>query len=189
MKKIALFVDGSNFSVSLKAAGFRVDYQRIREHFASFGDLVGSFYFTALPPKDEPSPIRSLTDSLQHKGWTLVTKEIKVYRDQPVVKTKGNMDIEMVVKAWTLSSVITDLILFSGDGDFRAMVDKLQDLGVRVTAISFHSNDHRNMVSDVLRKSVHEFINLPMLRREFEMTGGATAPSPSTRRANFLDGK
>lgn len=186
MKRIALFVDGSNFSVSLKSAGFRVDYQRIREYFAGFGDLIGSYYFTALPPKDEPSSIRSLTDSLQHKGWTLVTKEIKVYRDQPVAKTKGNMDVEMVVKAWTLATHITDLILFSGDGDFKAMVDKLQDGGVRVTAISFHSHDSRNMVSDALRKSVHEFINLPMLRGEFEMNGGATAPS---RKSNFLNGE
>lgn len=185
-KRIALFVDGSNFSVSLKAAGFRVDYQKIREYFAEMGDLVGSFYFTALPPRDEPSSIRNLTDSLQHKGWNLVTKEIKVFRDQPIAKTKGNMDIEMVVKAWTLSNVITDLILFSGDGDFRAMVEKLQDVGVRVTVISYHSTDTRNMTSNDLRKAVHEFINLPLLRSEFEMTGGATAPSP--RKARFLDG-
>lgn len=181
MKKIAIFVDGSNFSVSLKAAGFRVDYQRIREYFDTFGDLVGSYYFTALPPKDEPSSIRGLTDSLQHKGWTLITKEIKVYRDQPIAKTKGNMDIEMVVKAWTLAEHITDLILFSGDGDFRAMVDKLQDMGVRVTAVSFHSHDSRNMVSEALRKGVHEFINLSQLRADFEMAGGATAPSPRKR--------
>lgn len=186
MKKIALFVDGSNFSVSLKSAGFRVDYQRIREYFAGFGDLLGSYYFTALPPKDEPSPIRSLTDSLQHKGWTLVTKEIKVYRDQPVAKTKGNMDIEMVVKAWTLAPTLTDLILFSGDGDFKAMVEKLQDQGVRVTAISFHSYDARNMVSEALRKSVHEFINLSQLRREFEMTSDA---SRDMRKSKFLEGE
>jgi uncharacterized LabA/DUF88 family protein len=180
MKKIAIFVDGSNFGAALKQVPFRVDYKKMREYFATFGELIGSFYFTALPPAGQASPIRQLTDSLQYSGWTLVTKETKTHFG----KTKGNMDIDLVIKAVRLLDyeAVTDLILLSGDGDFKPMVEYLQENGVRVTVISYYSRDGNNMMADELRRCVHEFINLPDLREHLELT-------KVERRMNFLEGR
>lgn len=163
MKKIAIFVDGSNFGMALKKAGFAVDYQRIREYFNNFGTIAGSYYFTALPPKHETSHIRHFTNSLQHKGWNIVTKEVKRFTEGDVTKTKGNMDIEIVCKAWRLSAHISDLILFSGDGDFRQMVEQLQDCAVTVRVIS-----HTGFIADELRRQADEYIDITQIRAEVE---------------------
>lgn len=186
MKKIAIFVDGSNFGAALKLAGFYVDYQKVREHFASFGELVGSYYFTALPPKSEPSPIRSLTDALQYKGWKLISKELSFRSDGT---RKGNMDIEIVVQGIRLldNEAITDIILMSGDGDFVPFTDYMRDCGVRVTAVCHHSTSSTNMTSDELRKSVFEFINLKQLRPYIEMERKPV--DLAERRRKFLEGQ
>lgn len=168
MKRIVIFVDGSNFGAALKAAGYYVDYQKMREYFASFGDLVGSYYFTALPPAGETSGLRSFVDALSNKGWNLVTKETKEFFDTEGSRLKGNMDVELVVKAFVIAPHITDLILCSGDGDFRAMVEELQNRGVRVTAISHEEPGVRNMIARELRTQVNEFIALRDIRGHIE---------------------
>lgn len=170
MKKIAIFVDGPNLGRVMKTCGFRVDYQKVREYFANQGMLLGSYYFTALPPANGAhSPIRSLTENLSRQGWTAITKDTKlVHSEDMTMKPKGNMDVEMVVWAWKLSKTITDLILFSGDGDFKAMVDQLKECGVRTTAVSLLLSGRGNVMADELRRTVHEFIDIPLLRQYIE---------------------
>jgi len=187
MKKIAIFVDGSNFGQALKLAGFYVDYQKMREYFASYGELVGSYYFTALPPRGEHTTIRPLLDALQYKGWKLVSKETTVNQDG---KMKGNMDIEIVIQGIRLldNEAITDLVLLSGDGDFVSFTDYLRDNGVRVTAISHHTHDRTNMTADSLRQSVHEFINLKDIRPHIE-SKRRPENGVDIRRHRFLEGK
>lgn len=190
MKRIAIFVDGSNFGTAIKNAGFKIDYTKLREFFHQppKTSLVGSFYFTALPPKDVPSPIRALADGLQYKGWNLVTKEYKTLSSGRI---KGNMDIEIVVKAIRLldNEAITDLILLSGDDDFAPMVEYLAENGIRVTVMSLSTSDtSKNVLGDQLRRHCHEFLNLPDMRQYIEYRGKDNY-SMSERRRNFLDGK
>jgi uncharacterized LabA/DUF88 family protein len=49
------------------------------------------------------------------------------------------MDIELVVDAMELAERI-EMVLFSGDGDFRSLVEAVQRRGVRVTVISTTSS-------------------------------------------------
>lgn len=157
MKRIAIFIDGSNFNEAFKFARFRPDYSLIEEYFKREGDVVGMFYFTALPPPEVISPIRAVMDHIQYHGWNLVTKETKTYNGV----MKGNMDVEIVVKAWVLWEHFTDLILFSGDGDFTSMCAELQNRGRRVTAVSIRERgDDGHMMADELRRQVNRFIDL-----------------------------
>jgi uncharacterized LabA/DUF88 family protein len=135
-KRICIFVDGSNFFASCNVVGLRPDFDKIVSYFSTEGDVVGSYYFTALPPKDQDSPIRKVTDRLQYNGWNLVTKETKTYVNEGSNFTKGNMDSEMIVQAFKMCEFIDHIVLFSGDGDFKSMVEELQVRGVRVTAVS-----------------------------------------------------
>jgi hypothetical protein len=75
---------------------------------------------------------------------------------------KGNMDIELAIDALELAPYIDHVVLFSGDGDFRSLVDALQRRGLRVTVVSTISTQPP-MIADELRRQADEFIDITQL--------------------------
>jgi uncharacterized LabA/DUF88 family protein len=149
--KIALFIDGANLYATAKTLGFDIDYKRLLKEFQSRGTLLRAFYYTAIIEDQEYSSIRPLIDWLDYNGYTVVTKATKEFIDASGRrKVKGNMDIELAVDAMELAEHIDQMILFSGDGDFRSLVEAMQRRGVRVTVISTISSQPP-MIADELR--------------------------------------
>lgn len=173
-KRIAIYVDGSNFSASCNIVGLRPDFDKIVSHFSREGDVVGSYYFTALPPREVDSPIRKVTDRLQYNGWNLITKETKSFEKEGRSFMKGDMDGDMIVQAFKMCEFIDHLVLFSGDGDFRSMVEELQVRGVQVTAVSVLTRGNDNMMADELRRQVNRFVDLSELKDKISMSSVQT---------------
>jgi len=129
-EKIALFIDGANLYATAKSLGFDIDYKRLLREFQSRGYLLRAFYYTAVVEDQEYSSIRPLIDWLDYNGYTVVTKATKEFVDQTGRrKVKGNMDIELAVNAMEIASHIDHMVLFSGDGDFRSLVEAVQRKG------------------------------------------------------------
>ena len=123
-ERIALFVDGANLYGAAKGLQFDIDYKRLLELFARKGLLVRAFYYTALAEDQEFSPLRPLIDWLDYNGFTVVTKPLKEYTDaQGRRRVKGNMDIELAIDVMEMSERVDHIVIFSGDGDFRKLVD------------------------------------------------------------------
>ena len=78
-------------------------------------------------------------------------------------KVKGNMDIELTVNAMELAPHVDHIVLFSGDGDFRPLVESLQRQGVRVSVVST-VRSQPPMIADELRRQADNFIELEGLR-------------------------
>jgi uncharacterized LabA/DUF88 family protein len=132
--RIALFIDGANLYATAKALGFDVDYKRLLTDFQNRGTLVRAFYYTAIIEDQEYSSIRPLVDWLDYNSYTVVTKATKEFIDASGRrKVKGSMDIELAVDAMELAGQIDQMMLFSGNGDFRSLVAAVQRRGVRVT--------------------------------------------------------
>ena len=94
----------------------------------------------------------------------MVTKAAKEYTDsQGRRKVKGNMDIELAVNAMELASSVDHIVLFSGDGDFRPLVESLQRQGVRVSVVST-IRSQPPMIADELRRQADNFIELDELK-------------------------
>lgn len=163
-ERLALFIDGSNLYAAAKALGFDIDYKKLRAEFAQRGKLVRALYYTALVEDQEYSPIRPLVDWLDYNGFSMVTKPAKEYTDATGRrKVKGNMDLELAVDAMEIAGHIDHLVLFSGDGDFRVLVEAIQRKGVRVSVVStIQSNPP--MIADELRRQADNFIDLEDLR-------------------------
>jgi len=162
--RLALFIDGSNLYAAGKALGFDIDYKLLRNEFLRRGKLLRAFYYTALLDNDEYSPIRPLVDWLHYNGYSMVTKPAKEYTDsQGRRKVKGNMDIELAVDAMELAPRVDHIVLFSGDGDFRPLVESLQRQGVRVSVVST-IRSQPPMISDDLRRQADNFIELDDLK-------------------------
>ena len=159
-EKIGLFIDGSNLYAAARALGFDIDYKNLLELFSSKGQLVRAYYYTALMEDQEYLPIRPLVDWLDYNGYTMVTKPTKEFTDSMGRrKIKGNMDMELAIDVLEMAEHLDHVILFSGDGDFRRLVDAVQRRGVRVTVVStFRSSPP--MVADELRRQADTFIEL-----------------------------
>src|SRR5215471_18456392 len=150
--RIALFIDGANLYATAKTLGFDVDYKRLLADFQSRGTLVRAFYYTAIIEDQEYSSIRPLVDWLNYNGFTVITKSTKEFIDaHGRRKVKGNMDIELAVNAMELAEHIDQMVLFSGNGDFRSLVEAVQRRGVHVTVVSTMATQPP-MIADDLRR-------------------------------------
>ena len=166
-ERVAIFVDGANLYATAKAIGFDIDYKRLLAFFAGRARLVRAIYYTALMDDAEYSPIRPLIDWLDYNGFMIVTKPAKEFTDgSGRRKIKGNMDIEIAVDMMQLAGSLDHIVLFSGDGDFRCLVEAVQHMGRRVSVVSTLST-RPPMVADDLRRQADQFIDIVDLRDEF----------------------
>ena len=171
-EKIALFVDGANLYGAAKGLQFDIDYKRLLELFARKGVLVRAFYYTALADDQEFSPLRPLIDWLDYNGFTVVTKPLKEYTDsQGRRRVKGNMDIELAIDVMEMAEQVDHIVIFSGDGDFRKLVEAVQRRGRRVSVVST-IRSQPPMVSDDLRRQADNFIELEELKPLIMREGG-----------------
>jgi uncharacterized LabA/DUF88 family protein len=161
---IALFIDGANLSATAKTLGFDIDYRRLLKEFQSRGTLLRAFYYTAVMEDQQSSSIRPLVDWLDYNGYSVITKATKEFIDaNGRRKLKGSMDVDLAVNAMEIARHIDHMVLFSGDGDFRALVEAVQRRGVRVTVVSTMAS-RPSMVADELRRQADVFIDLAELR-------------------------
>lgn len=180
-ERIALFIDGANLYATSKSLGFDIDYKRLLSWFRQRGQLVRALYYTALAEDQEYSSIRPLIDWLDYNGYTMVTKPTKEFTDSMGRrKVKGNMDIELTVDAMRLSEHLDHIILFSGDGDFRSLVEALQQRGRRVSVVSTLATQPP-MVADELRRQADQFIDLADLESAICREGGMRQPRSEPR--------
>lgn len=185
-ERVCIFIDGANLYNAAKTLGFDIDYRKLLEFFAERARLVRAFYYTAIVEDQDYSPLRPLVDWLDYNGYTLVTKPAKEFTDSMGRrKVKGNMDVELAVDMMELADRCDHIVLFSGDGDFRRLVEAVQRKGVRVTVVSSIKTSPP-MVADELRRQADIFADLgdlmPLIARAH------AGPRPSfERRDSYRD--
>lgn len=163
-EKLALFIDGVNLYATAKVLGFTIDFKKLLQEFQARGNLLRAYYYTPLDEDDEDSTVRPLVDWLDYNGYAVVTKPTKQFVDAAGHrKVKGNMDIELTVDAMELTPRIDHMVLFSGDGDFRALIEAVQRQGVRVTVVSSISTQPP-IAADEVRRQADSFIDLADLK-------------------------
>ena len=171
-ERTALFIDGANLYSAARSLGFDIDYRRLREHFASQVRVIRALYYTALIEDQEYSPIRPLVDWLDYNGYTMVTKPTKEFTDASGRrKIKGNMDIELAIDVMEMAEHLDHAVIFSGDGDFRRLVEAVQRKGLRVTVVSTVRSQPA-MIADELRRQADNFVELDDLRDEIGRAPG-----------------
>jgi uncharacterized LabA/DUF88 family protein len=172
-EKLAVFIDGANLYAAAKSLDFDIDYKRLLTWISDQSRLVRAFYYTALMEDQEYSPIRPLIDWLDYNGYTMVTKPAKEFTDQTGRrKIKGNMDIELAIDMMELADHVDHIVLFSGDGDFRRLLESVQRKGARVTVVST-IRTQPPMVADELRRQADHFIDLVDLMAHIERADNA----------------
>ena len=180
--RIALFIDGANLHATARTLGFDIDYKRLLNEFEGRGSLLRAFYYTAIIDDEEYSSLRPLTDWLSYNGYTVVTKAVKEFTDAGGRrKVKGNMAVELAVDAMDLADQIDQMVLFSGDGAFRYLVEAVQRRGVRVTVISTISSQPP-IIADELRRQADVFTDLAELQSKLSRDPERPTPREGSER-------
>jgi uncharacterized LabA/DUF88 family protein len=178
--KTLLLIDGPNLFATAKSLGFELDFKKLLQEFRSRGDLLAAKYYTAVPDDEENAPIVPLIDWLDYNGYSVVTKPMKTFIDAAGHrKNKGNMDVEIAVDAMELASKVSQIVLFSGDGDFRTVVEAVQRRGVKVTVVSSIAS-RPPMCADELRRQTDVFIDLADLRAKISRDARPTRETSNT---------
>ena len=173
--RIALFIDGANLYSSARALNVDLDFRKLSDWFGQKGQLVRAYYYTAVVEGEEFSPVRPLVDWLDYNGFTVVTKPVKRFTDaQGHSRIKGNMDIEIAVDMLELAPRLDHMFLFSGDGDFRRLVEAIQAKGVRATVVST-TKTQPSQIADELRRQADAFIDLADVAAHFSKPKSAAS--------------
>ena len=139
-----VYIDGANMFYTQKKLGWFIDWTKMQVLLKEKWDVLEMKYYTGVKTDDEK--IASFLRYLDNVGIIPFTKPIKVIKisdDHPLKKLysysemyKSNCDVEITTDILLERREIDEIILFSGDSDFRYLIKKLKDLGKKVTVFS-----------------------------------------------------
>jgi len=166
--RIGLFVDGSNMIYAQKYNGWRIDWKKVFDYYASQGDVAEAHYFSASPYYEDSLKVRryrAFCYNLTMIGYTVHDKEVKLYKNKKTgkVRRKGNLDIELALVMQAAANNFDQGVLFAGDGDYCTLVEQLRQAGKRVTCVC-----RLKMTSTDLINATNTFIDLNELRAVIE---------------------
>lgn len=166
-ERLAVFIDGANLYAASRSLGFDVDYKSLHAFFRLRAYVVRMFYYTAVLETEDYTPLKPLVDWLGYNGYTVVTKPAKEFTDSTGRRrVKGNMDIELAIDMLEMAPHVNHIVLFSGDGDFRRLIEAVQRKGVRVSVVSTIKTQPV-LIADELRRQADQFIELADIMGEF----------------------
>ncbi len=153
-RRVGVFIDAQNvFLTTQEVYGQgRINYRRLLEYLAE-SDRSAIFTFSVFMcyDPDNESQYRFL-NALGLIGYRVISKPIRKLPDGSV---KANMDMEMAIEVLTQAPYLDEIVLITGDGDFKALVDRLCEMGKIVRVIG-----PDRLTSPELIQACHQFMNL-----------------------------
>ena len=135
LPRLAIFVDVPNILYAAEASGVRLDWGKVADFLARGRTLVRAIAYA--PISDDPQARteneRFVVPFIEH-GYRIATKPLKRFTGGSV---KANFDVELAIDVLTMADRIDVIVLVSGDGDFRRLVEIVGSRGVRVEVMAF----------------------------------------------------
>lgn len=131
-QRLAVFLDVQNLYHSARAIyNARVNFASLLDHVLEKRRLVRALAYSVTGGVDEE---KGFFDAMNRMGYEIRTKELQTFASG---KQKGNMDMELAIDALSLAPKVDAVVIGSGDGDFRVLVDYLKSQGVWVGVVAF----------------------------------------------------
>ena len=115
------FIDGQNLHLGTKTDGWKIDLFKFRIYLKDKFNVEQAFYFLGCLQEEHDD----LYNNLQKAGFTIVFKS---HSEHSITKKKGNVDTDIVfeiMKNLVENFLFDKIVLVSGDGDYKKMVDYL----------------------------------------------------------------
>src|SRR3989344_4040411 len=111
------FIDSQNLNLGVRSQGWKLDFGKFRQYLITKYNVKKTFLFIGYVQGNQ-----LLYTYLQSVGYICVFKptiELKVSKNE--VRTKGNVDAELVLHAMIQYKNYDKAIIVSGDGDFHCL--------------------------------------------------------------------
>ncbi|MEP4377509.1 MAG: NYN domain-containing protein [Alphaproteobacteria bacterium] len=183
-EKTVVFIDGANLYATARGLDFDIDYKKLLALFQDNSNLMRAYYYTVLIEDQEYSPIRPLVDWLDYNGYTLITKPAKDFTDSNGRRRiRNSIDVDLAVDMLEIADQVDHVVLFSGDSEYRRLIEAVQRRGARVTVVSTTAGNTAS-VADELRRQADRFVDVRELRNEIAR---ARTGRPARRDDGFDD--
>lgn len=169
--RVAIFIDGENIHYSAKHLNMRLDYLKLCRTLTGERRLLRSYFYTAVSNQSEGKI--DFINFLKLNGFTVVTKEIKSFNDMEGSgrNVRGILDMEMAIDVLELSEYLDTVIICTGDGDFKPLVQALGRRGIHVEVCAL-----REMTSTELIATADAYTDLASLKDQIVLAGAPTPP-------------
>ena len=133
--RIGIFVDVPNIMYAAEREKVKLDYGKVLDYIIGSRELVrASAYSPISDDPDEELDTQKFVQPFMNLGYRIVTKPLKRYANGTI---KANFDVELAIDVLTMSDRLDIVVLLSGDGDFRRLVEIVASKGVRVEVVAF----------------------------------------------------
>lgn len=153
LPRLAIFVDVPNILYGAESSGVRLNWGKVADFLSHGRTLVRAIAYS--PISDDPAQRteneRFVVPFLDH-GYRIATKPLKRFSGGSV---KANFDVELAIDVLTMSDRVDVIVLVSGDGDFRRLVEIVGARGVRVEVMAFGKS-----TSSDLRQVADRYIDI-----------------------------
>lgn len=119
-EEIYAFIDSQNLNLGVKSQGWKLDFKRFRVFLKDKYKVEKAFLFIGYISDNQP-----LYTSLQKAGYICIFKPTLEIKKDGEIKTKGNVDAELVLHSMIEFVNYNNSIIVSGDGDFYCLYEYL----------------------------------------------------------------
>jgi uncharacterized LabA/DUF88 family protein len=139
---VGVFIDVSNLFYSARSMGVEVNYIRLLEHVTRNRHLIRASAYTGIDPENGSQ--RRFVDFLSANGYRVVCKDIQKHESGRI---KADLDVEMTLDVYMMSDNFDVVVLVTGDGDFKRLVEVVQQKGVRVEILGFGASTSSELIA------------------------------------------
>lgn len=150
-QKVGVFVDVANMYHSAKNlyGGAKVNFAKVLRASVASRRLIRAFAYVITADLE---PEQAFYEALEKQGYEVRAKELQVFFGGA---KKGDWDVGLCMDAIRLAPKIDVLVLVSGDGDFKDLLDYMRGQGIRTEVIAFGKTTSKQLIEEA-----DEFLDL-----------------------------
>jgi uncharacterized LabA/DUF88 family protein len=153
------FIDSQNLNLGTRSAGWILDFKKFRIYLKEKYRVKKAFLFIGYIETN-----RKLYEYLEKSGYILIFKPVLAFKGESSIKTKGNVDAELVLYTMIEYCNYDKAIIVSGDGDFFCLANYL-DQNKKLKHIII---PNRNAYSSLLLKFRKDIRFMDDLKKKLE---------------------
>ncbi len=171
-QRVGVFVDVANMYYSAKVMyQKKVNFKAVLEDALGERNLIRAIAYVIKADIPEET---GFFEALEHIGFEVKTKDLQVFYGG---HKKGDWDVGIAMDTIKLAPKLDVVVLVSGDGDFKALVEYLQSIGQKVEVAAFGRS-----ASGKLVEAADRFIDLDKDTKKFLISEGRRQGRSTTKR-------
>lgn len=161
------YIDGQNLRMGTldTRPSWRIDLQRFRVYLREKYQVDKAFYYMGYVIDGDK--YQRLYEHIQESGFILVFRE---HNSAMIGKKKGNVDSDIILDAMKrlyLKEKFDQIVLVSGDGDYKGLVDFLIAQN-KFSKVLFPNKKYASSLYRQLEPKYFDYLNSPAVQQKIE---------------------